>query len=60
MNVKKYRKTIAAFGTWLGVLGTTLADGAIDSTEASTLLIGAAGVVAVYLFPNAKDSQTDV
>lgn len=59
MNLKKYRKTIAAFGGWLGVLGSTLADGSIDTTEASTLLVGAAGVLAVYLFPNAKD-QADV
>lgn len=52
--MSKYRKTLAALGGWLGILGATLADGAIDATEASTLLVGAAGVLAVYFFPNAQ------
>jgi hypothetical protein len=51
--MKKYRKTIAAFGGFLGVAGAALADGSLDSTEASGLVIAAAGVLAVYLFPNA-------
>lgn len=52
--MSKYRKTVAAAGTWLATLGAFLSDGTIDATEGSALLIGAAGVIAVFFFPNAQ------
>lgn len=50
--MSKYRKTIAAFGGFLGVVAAALADGSVSSAEASAMLLAAAGVVAVYFFPN--------
>ncbi len=52
--MSRYRKTIAALGGFLGVLSAVLADGSVDATEGSTLVVAAAGVLAVFAFPNAK------
>jgi hypothetical protein len=55
--VSRYRKTIAAFGGFLGVAAAALADGEISGAEGSGLIVSAAGVLAVYLFPNAQNSK---
>ena len=50
--MSKYRKALAALGGFLGVAAAALADGSISGSEASALVLAAAGVVAVYAFPN--------
>jgi hypothetical protein len=57
--MSKYRKTIAALGGFFGVLAASLADGAISGSEATSIVLAAAGVVAVYAFPN-KGGNPDV
>lgn len=50
--MSKYRKTLAAFGGLCGVAAAALADGSVSGSEAMSMVLAAAGVVAVYFFPN--------
>jgi hypothetical protein len=54
--LSKYRKTIAALGGFFGVAAAALADGSVSGSEGASMALAAAGVVAVYFFPNAKDA----
>ena len=54
--MSKYRKTIAARGGFFGVAAAALADGSVSGSEGASMALAAAGVVAVYFFPNAKDA----
>ena len=57
--MSKYRKTIAALGGFFGVLAASLAEGAFSGAEATSIVLAAPGVVAVYAFPN-KGGNPDV
>lgn len=53
--MSKYRKTLAAFGGFLAVVASALADGELTGAEGSAIIVAAATVVAVFAFPNASE-----
>lgn len=55
MNLTKlapYAKALAAGAAAVGVTASALADGKLDSSELSAIVIAWAGVLAVYHLPN--------
>lgn len=52
--MSKYRKTLAALGGFCGVAAAALADGSVSGSEGASMALAAAGVVAVYFFPNER------
>lgn len=52
MNVKKYRKFVAAVAAVVGVVATSAADGEIDASEAGAIVVAVLGAAGVWAVPN--------